>query len=313
MDGFDDSTIRFRILINFLLLILLATIWGSQFVVVKIGLASLPPLLFAAVRFDVAAVILGSYIVSRGYRINPRHPIESMEVISSGLLIFVLSQGLYHIGQLHVSSGVAAILYSTIPLLVSGFSLALLSHSQRFYTKFGGICIGFVGVWIIVRPEIGGTGSLRFFGRSLILGSSAAFAIATVWSKKLLGDVRLSVLSRLWWAMLIGSIGLHGLSFAFEGAPVRFTNISAIEALPILYLAIVPSIIAYVIFYRLLDRIGPLEVSLVTYLVPVCTAILGWIVLNEHLSGSAVVGFLMVSFGFIVVKWPDVSEAMGLS
>ena len=308
MDVFENCSDVAQIFFNSVLLILLAVIWGSQFVAVKIGLGSFAPLLFAALRFDIATVVLAIYLISRGFRIAPRCPIESMEVVSSGMLIFVVSQGLYHVGQQHVSTGVASILYSTIPLLVSFFALVFLPQSQRSLTEFGGICIGFLGVAIIVRPDIGGISPMNLFGRSIILLSSAAFALATVLSKVFLKEIRLPVLSRLLWAMLIGSLGLHGLSLALGEAVVQVYQLSLIELLPILYLAIVPSIIAYCIFYHLIDRVGPIEVSLVTYLVPVCTAILGWIMLDERLSDVMIVGFLFVLFGFILVKRPELSE-----
>lgn len=103
------------------------------------------------------------------------------------------------------------------------------------------------------------------------------------------------------WAMLAGGLLLHaGSVAASEGA--RQVELSAVGLLAIAYLGVVASALAYVIYFTLLDRYGPLEINLVSYLVPVVATAGGVVLFAEAVTPAMVGGFLLITTGFVVLK-----------
>lgn len=301
-----DRDARYR---NLVLFVALAAMWGSSFVGIKAGLPYFPAVLFAAFRYDIAAVLLFAYVIATTDRVRPRGIAEWIDVAVSGALIIGAFQALLFLGEQFTTSAVAAILVSTSPVLVTGFSRLLLPDERLSLLGLFGLAVGFVGVIVVTRPNPSTLLAGDFLGEFLIVASAACFAFGSVLTQVVEGDVSLAVESREAWAMGIGAVLMHvasaGLGESF--AAIQWTT-SGLTAL--VYLAVIPSVVGYLVYFDLLDRLGPIDVNLVSYVNPVFAALIGWVVLGERLSFITIAGFVVVFAGFALMKHEELTTRM---
>lgn len=283
------------------LFLALAAMWGSSFPGIKIGLAYFPPVFFAALRYDIAAVILIIYASFTTNRFRPRGIEEWTDVVISGVLIIGVFQALLFIGEQYTSSALAAILVSTSPILATGFTGVLLPDEHLHRTGYIGLTLGFLGVIIVVRPDPASVISGGFLGEALILLSAASFAFGSVITRRLSVRGSLSVETREAWAMVTGAVLLHGMSLALGESPlsIQWTTIGVTA---LLYLAIIPSALGYLVYFDLLARRGPIEVNLVSYVNPIFATLIGWALLGEALHWTSIIGFIIIFIGFTLIK-----------
>jgi drug/metabolite transporter (DMT)-like permease len=102
--------------------------------------------------------------------------------------------------------------------------------------------------------------------------------------------------------MLVGAVLLHVASAALPGASLAATTWTPTAVAALLYLALVAGAAGFLMYFYLLDRLGPIEAGLIEYVIPVFAAVAGWLALGETLSASTVVGFGVIFVGFVLVK-----------
>lgn len=287
------------------LFVLLASTWGSAFAGIKIGIEYIPPILFAAVRYDVAAAILFAYVLLTSERLRPANRAEWFDVLVSGIFIIAALQGFLAFGEQFTTSATAAIIVSTGPILTTGIARIILPKESVTITWLLGLLLGFVGVVLVVRPEPNLLLAGGFIGEMSILMGVIFLAIGTVLTRVVAQDVHLAVTVREAWAMGIGAIVLHVSSLAMNES-ISLTQFEGPGIGAILYLALVPSVIGYFVYFDLLDRIGAIEVNLVLYTTPVVAALIGWGVLGEQLSFATIIGFFVIFTGFVLLKFDEI-------
>lgn len=274
---------------------LLGVLWGGSFVAIEVGLATVPPLLLAAVRYDVAAVAVVAYALATADRWRPRTRADVLAVATVGGLVVAGYQSLLFLGEQQVSGAVAAIVVSLSPVLTVGIAAAVVPGDGLGTTGYAGVALGFLGVLLVVDPT-GGAASLT--GLALVFGGAVCFASGSVLLREL--DPALPDRSVQAWAMVLGALVLHLGSLARgETVPATWTP-EAVGALA--YLGVVSGAGAYLLYFELLDRVGASEVNLVAYVEPVVATALSWLLLGHHLDAGALAGFLVIFAGFGLVK-----------
>src|SRR6266545_4518533 len=153
--------------------LILCGIWGSTWLFIKLGLADLPPLTFAAIRFVLASLILSAMILARGVR-WPRARNEWLLIAIVGLLQFTFNYGLVFWGEQHISSGLAAVLQSTFPVFGLVIAHLYLPYERMTAAKVVGVLLGVLGVAIIFSNQLSIAGHMALFG-SVALVLSALF------------------------------------------------------------------------------------------------------------------------------------------
>jgi drug/metabolite transporter (DMT)-like permease len=284
----------------------LATLWGFSFMAITVGLESLAPVLFAAFRYDLAAVLLLVYaLVGRG-EWRPTDPASASAVLAGGVFLVAANAFLF-VGQQTVPSGVAAIMQSLVPIATSLWALALLPEERVSASGAVGIALGFVGVGLIVRPDPANLLGNDVVGRLLILLQVAGVALGGVLIQRARPSLDRPALTG--WSMFVGALVLHAVS-AGIGEPFAFpTTVEAGAA--VAYLGVFATAVAFVIYFTLLEVRGALETSLVAYLVPVVATVAGVVLLGESITGLTVVGFLVVFAGFVVLKRRAIADLAG--
>lgn len=281
---------------------LLAVVWGFSFPAISVGLRTLPPVLFAAFRYDVAAVLLLAYAVTRTTEWRPSARRDLLAVLAGGVFL-VSGNGLLFVGQQTVPSGVAAIMQSLVPIATSLWALALLPEERVSPVGAVGILLGFLGVALIVRPD-----PANLLGSSvdrlLILVQVASVALGGVLIQRAGPTLDRAALSG--WSMGLGGLLLHAASTAIGEPLAPPTGTLGVAA--VLYLGVVATALAFFVYFTLLERRGALETSLIAYLVPVVATVAGVFLLGESITPPTLVGFGVVAVGFLVLKRRAVAE-----
>ncbi len=289
------------------LLVGLSLLWGVSFPAISIGLGYLPPLLFAAFRYDVAAILLLGYAVvtasGRGWVPTGRNNVAA---IAAGGVFLVAGNGLLFVGQQTVPSGVAAILQALVPIVTALWAFVLLDERLSAVGTLG-VVVGFLGIGLIVRPDPGNLTGSDTLGRLLVVGQVVSVSLGGV----LIQRARPSMgrVAMTGWAMLVGGVVLHALSFA-AGEPTPTALADPIAIGTVVYLGVFSTAIAFVIYFTVLSERGAFEVSLVTYLVPIVATVAGVFLLGESIGPLSVLGFAIVFVGFALLKRHTIADVL---
>jgi drug/metabolite transporter (DMT)-like permease len=282
------------------LFVLLAAIWGSLFIFIEIGLRDIPPVLFAALRHDIAAVVTVGYAAVVTARWYPRNR-GDWWLVALGAVFFVgLYNGLLFIGQQDVTGGMAAILVAMNPILAALFGWLLIPKSRLAGPGIVGLVLGFCGVALVARPDLSAPLESESLGALLVLLSTACLAFGSVLVERAGSD--LSTEGFVAWSNVFGAVFLHAISFALPTESVAQFDITVSAVGTLLYLALVGSGLSAILYFLLLDELGAVEINLVSYAAPIFTAILGWLVLDESLDPLSIAGFLTIFLGFVLIK-----------
>src|SRR5436190_9814760 len=280
--------------------LILCGIWGSTWLFIKLGLADLPPLTFAGIRFLFASLILIALILARGVR-WPRKRSDWTVIAIVGLLQFSLNYGLVFWGEQRISSGLAAVLQSTFPAFGLVIAHFYLPDEPITAKKVVGILLGFTGVAIIFSHQ------LSIAGESALLGSVALVLSAFFGSY---GNVlvkaygtRIDPFVLAAGQMICGFPPLLALGIATEGNPLRF-HWTRVAILSLAYLVVVGSVLAFTLFYWLVRHMDVVNTMLIALVTPVVAVVLGMIVLHEQLNWRLFAGgaCIISGIGFIVLR-----------
>jgi drug/metabolite transporter (DMT)-like permease len=280
---------------------LLAVLFGGSFVAIKTGLAALPPLFFAGLRFDVAAVALLGFVALTRARETwlPRTRGDVLGIGVAAVLLIAANNALLFLGQGSTTTAAAAVMYGLNPVLAPLFAWWLLKERLAPLGALG-IGVALAGVVIIVQPSPASLAGGSALGQLLVLAAAAAVALGSVglqWVEPRMDSVPLTA-----WAMAAGAVLLHLSSLAVGEAVPPLGSLESVVLLSVLAIGIPSTAVAYPIYFGLIGRVGPVRANLVAYAVPVVAAFMGWLLLSETLSVWTAVGFPVVVAGFALVE-----------
>ena len=281
---------------------MLCGIWGSTWLVIKIGLEGAPPLLAASLRFVVAsATLLILCVVFRSKL--PRGRTEWALVAFYGIVLFGADYGLIYWGEGNgVASGLSAVLFATFPFQTAIAAHALLRTERLSAQKLGGIAIGFAGIAFIFRGQLAASADLLFPMLAIVLAATCA-AAASVAVKRWGHDTDPVSLNAF--AMGTGAIALAAASLVVGerwAVPSWPTGILAI-----VYLGLSGSVVAFVTYLWLLKRIEATSLSYIAFVNPIVAVFLGFLVAKEMLDPLVLVGAGMTLAGI----WLGTSKRVG--
>lgn len=281
--------------------ILLAVIWGSTWLFVRIGLRDLPPFTFAGLRFVLAALVLFGWLGARHGRL-PHVPREDWRiVIRTGLVAFALTYALTFWGAQFITGGTAAVVFSTMPLFTMALAHRDVAGERLTPRKLGGAVLGIAGVGLIFSDQ------LRAGSRDAALGSLAILASALTMARAQV-DVKarahhLDPTTLATWQLLIGGMTLFVAGAAIEGSPLslRWTS-GAVWSL--LYLSVIASSLAWFLYYWMMKQVTVTVMSTITLAQPLVTISLGWLFMGETMGWVMIVGAVAIVSGLGLIIRP---------
>lgn len=279
------------------ILLLLGVVWGADFLFIKIALRDLSPLMVVEGAMLLGA--LGLLLVVALLRLTlPRSPGRWLDIAVMAALTNLIPLSLVAWGEQHIDSGMAAVLSSTMPLFIVVVAAFAVPEEEMTLGKIAGLAIGFVGVAVFSGGDLLDITSSSALAVIAVIGAAASWGLAAVFARVRLRDehplvlsASILVVSALLLAPIVGAIDRPaGLSLGLK------------SGLSVLAFGLMGTGLAYVGYFWLLDRVGAIKTSLVSYIIPVTGLFLGWAVLAEAVDASALVGLALIVGGIALVS-----------
>ncbi|MDJ0332375.1 DMT family transporter [Planococcus sp. S3-L1] len=286
-----------KLLFSFLV-ILTTGLMGSSFVVAKIGLLYISPLLLAGIRFTIAGSIMMLFV--RLFKRNHPQTVTTWgKIIIIGAVQTAGVMGAIFLSLRTITSGESAILTFMNPLLVVLIGTLALGMRYRVI-QWLGVLVGFLGVFVTMGSHL-----------DLQIGTLFGFSSAVFWSvgtlliKKWGGSIDMWVLTA--YQMLFGGIILLVGSFFLE---VSYLVINPTSISILLWLSIPASIVQITIWFYLLQKGDSGKVSAFLFLAPFFGIVSGWFVLGEDVGLPLFIGGSLIFAGIFLVNWPEKRRAV---
>ena len=263
-------------------------IWGSTYLAIRITVETMPPLLAAGTRFFVAgAVLVLALALRRGVRAVRPTRVQLLSALAVGLLL-PGANAVVTVAEQEVPSNLAALLIGSVPLWV--ILLRAATGERVSARSVVAVLIGFAGVALLVKP--GGQS-----GDATVVGLLACVGAAVMWASGSFASPRLSLprdpLVSVGWQMLLGGVVILAVGLALgEGGDVHSFSARSVAALA--YLVVFGSWVAYTAYAWLLQNAPISRVATYAYVNPVVAIVLGWLVLDEVVTTTTIVGAAVI-------------------
>ena len=278
------------------LLGLLALLWGSSYLLIKVAVADIPPLTLIAARVTIAALFLTTVLWIRGDHL-PRTGRHWRLLLVQAFLNSIGAWTLLAWGQQYIDSGLASVLNSTSPIFVFLMTVLITRHEPAGGLRLAGALLGLAGVVLIV-----GTGALAGLGRQVagqiaVLASAVLYAGAAIWGRRF-GDLTPTATAAgtmIWATAVLLPIAL------IADAPWQLRpNPAALAAT--LALGIGSTGVALLLYFRLVRTLGSLGVASQAYLRAGVGVLLGMVLLGEQPTAVVAIGLLLAIGGVAAIN-----------
>ncbi|MBS0248803.1 MAG: DMT family transporter [Proteobacteria bacterium] len=279
---------------DWLLLIILSVLWGGSFFFNGVALRELPPLTVAFARVGLGALCLLAIIGPLGGRL-PKRAVDWLPFAVMGLFNNIIPFSLFLTAQTVISSGLTAVLNATTPLFTV-LVMAVAGEERLTGRRVAGVLIGIGGVALLRGPGL--SASSQMFGILLCLGAALSYGIAGYWGRRALKGVP-PITSAA--GQLICSTPVMAIAAGLTERPWTLPLPGVATWAALAGLATLSTALGYILFFRILNRSGAVNVVLVTLLIPVTTIILGVLFLHEPFSANEILGALVIAASLLVI------------
>ncbi|CAN5797896.1 DMT family transporter [soil metagenome] len=286
--------------IDWLLFVLLGFFWGSSYLFIKIGVdAGIQPFTLVTLRLFIGLLLLAGVVAALRAPL-PREGRMYGHLFVLGFFSVALPFFLITWAEQFVDSALAATLTAPVPLFVIPIAAVMLHGERITLSKVVGVAIGLVGVAILVGFDVATLGRTDLSPQLALLVAAFSYALGGVYARRFVHGLRPMIpsLFQVLFAMLMSGAA----ALAFEQPVATTLALSADGIFAVIWLGLLGSGGAYLLFYRLLGRWGPTRVSLVAYLLPVWGIALGWAVLDEAIEPGLAVGTALILIGIALVN-----------
>ena len=277
--------------------IAICILWGTTYLFIKIGVESIPPMLFAGFRWIIAGTILITILKISGKQLPKKSDLIHIAIIGIALLGF--GNGLVVVGEQYIESGLAALLITTVPFWMVGVESFLPKGPKLNLMTISGLVIGSLGVGLIFGGELKYIFETKYLiGVLSILGAVVAWSFGSVYSKYKKVSVH-PLMSASVQMLMAGSIQiLLGASLG-EFVGLHFTQSGLLS---LAYLIVFGSIFGYGSYIYAIEHLPLSLVSTYAYINPIIALLLGWMFLDEQLSIFTLLAAVVIIFGVFLVK-----------
>ncbi|WP_245228330.1 EamA family transporter [Vibrio mytili] len=278
-----------------LLALTIVLVWGVNFVVIKVGLEGVPPLLLAGLRFALVAFPALLFV--------PRPKLPFKWLLAYGLTIsfgqFALLFWALNVG---LAAGLASLLLQAQAFITLGFGILLLKEKIHRHNMMAIIIAG-SGVYLLAAAQSGGVVSLTGFTLVLILGAASCWALGNITNKVIMKKYTVPTMSLIVWSAIVPTVAFSVTSLLIEGPDVIQRSLLHIQwhnLFSIVYLSLFATIIGYGGWSYLLSRYATALVAPLSLLVPVFGLLSAWILLDETLGLQQVAGVIVIGLGLVI-------------
>ena len=278
--------------------IVLGGIWSASFLWIKIALNEIGPFTLVAFRVLFGVLFAGGAVFLQR-KAWPRDWAGWFPFLLLGATSIAIPFVLITWGEISIDSAVAAILDATVPLFTVVLAHLFLHDDKMTVQRVLGLFVGFVGVVVLMSEDISTGAHSSILGQAAVILASIFYAASSVYARRktqsapglVRGAAPLVSATVIMW--IIAPVAES--SFKIPRLPLTW--------IAVLWLGVLGSGLALMLWYYLLHEIGPTRTGMVTYIFPLGGVILGVIFLNEHLSWQLAVGALLIISSIVVVNW----------
>jgi drug/metabolite transporter (DMT)-like permease len=291
-----------------LALAIVYVVWGSTYLAIRVMVETMPPLLSGGFRHLVAGIIIFAILLLRR---GPRAlRLTRAEWIGGGLIGIALllgGNGLVVLGERDVPSGLTALIVAVVPLFV--VVLRRIFGDRIPLGTLIGVVAGLAGVAVLIIPE-GVNGTVSVIGMLMIIGASISWSIGTYFSKRL--TLAKDPLASTGVQMVVGGASLLVVGgLTGEAGLVQPANFSLESLLSLGYLIVFGSVLAYTAYTWLLIHASVSRVSTYAYVNPVVAVFLGWLLLNEKVDATMIIGAAIIVVSVWLVIRAEARRSQG--
>ncbi|MBL7849881.1 MAG: EamA family transporter [Cyclobacteriaceae bacterium] len=285
-------------LLAYLALGAVCIIWGTTYLALRVGVTQFPPFLFSGIRFLLAGPILLGLLYFIRKPAMPSRKIIAQQAVS-GLLLCTFGVGIVGWSEMFVSSGLAAIICSVMPIWVMLINFAISSDDQPALPVVLGLVIGLAGIVLIFGEHVSDFSDPNYtLGIFTTFLGNICWAFGTVWVKKKTEATDPFLAAGL--QMLFGGLFLLPMSLLFDDYSTITTSGDMLFALG--YLILFGSVAAYASYSYAIKKLPMTLVSLYAYINPIVAVVLGALLLSERLNLRIGIGILITLAGIYVVN-----------
>lgn len=277
--------------------IAICIIWGTTYLFIRIGVETIPPMLFAGFRWVAAGIILMGILTFSGKTFPKKSDIKHILIIGIALLGF--GNGLVVVGEQWIESGLAALLITTVPFWMVGVESLLPKGPELNRLTIVGLIIGGLGVLLIFGGDLKYIFESKYLiGVLSILGAVVSWSLGSVYSKYKKVSVH-PLMSASIQMLFAGSVQVLLGSVLGEFNQLHLTQEGLIS---LSYLIVFGSIFGYGSYIYALEHLPLSLVSTYAYVNPIIALFLGWVFLNEQLNVFIIMASIIIIIGVILVK-----------
>lgn len=286
---------------SWLMVALLAFIWGGTFLVTEVALKGITPFWLAASRIGFAALVMIAIWGATGFKLFKTTPTSSdlIGLVFIGAASSAVPFCLLAWGQQYVTSGFAGVSMASVALIVLPLSHFLVAGERMTLRRLIGFVVGFIGVVILIGGQaFESTGTaLETPGRLACVGAAACYAVSSILMRRLPAVDAIGLSTIL---LIIASFITVPLALAIEGPP----PLPDTDTLMVLaFLGLVPTAAANFLRVLVVRSAGPVFMSLVNYQVPVWSVLLGAWLLSEPLPSSLLSAMTLILIGVAISQY----------
>jgi drug/metabolite transporter (DMT)-like permease len=284
--------------------LLVTFLWSTSYVLIKVGLSEVSPFLFAAVRYALAFAVLGLVDIGLARKSEQKtaHGHTMMVLLAiAGICGYTLAQGFQFLGLFYLPAVTTSFLFNFTPIFVLILGLLVL-HEKASWLQLVGLAVALAGAFAFFSERLSWKGEQ--LGVLIVIIGGIAWAIYMVIMRKIqrvsnFGSLRLTLVT-----MGIGTVGLLAIAIVSEG----FKPISLNALVIILWLSVVNTAMAFLMWNHALKFTRPYELSVIQNSMLVQIAILAWLFLGESLTLVMVAGVVFVITGILLVQIPAIKR-----
>lgn len=288
-----------RLTTELLLLAMLATLWGSSYLFLKVAVTEIPPVTLIAIRVSIAAVFLLAVITARSERL-PRDPLTWRQLLVQSFFNSIGAWVLLAWGQQHVDSALASVLNSTSPIFVFLMTVLFTRHESTSLVRLAGALLGICGVALIIGVDaLQGLGQ-QVAGQVAAVAGAMLYGVAAIYGQRRFGHLSAPVTAAgtMIWATAI----LVPFSLLLERPWELRPSVEALAAAGMLGLFCTG--VALLLYFRLLRTLGSLGTASQAYLRAGIGVGLGMVFLGEEISLTVGFGLIAAILGVAMINLP---------
>jgi putative membrane protein PagO len=258
---------------------------------IKVGLEGAPPMTAVAVRYIIAAILLA--VITRLIRVVlPKTRAFLYLSLFLGVFHIALPYALVYWGEQFISSGLTAVLFSTMPIHTAILARFMLGDALTV-RKMLGILVGVAGVWVVFSESVSFGGGKAALGMAACLLSAFSASLATVVVKKHAANYH--PYATLLLPFVVGAVLLTAVAVPVEVSnPLTYNSLTWFT---IFYLAALGSVAAFGIYFWIVKKIDVTVLTYQTFIIPVLAVLIGWMFLRETITIRVGVGSGLILTG----------------